>query len=568
MAELKQTLSLIIQTGVLNHSSSLANLVSFSATSEEGDLELASLIFAQMQKPSTFSYNVMIRGYSNDGSRSPERALLLYLKMRREGTNADNYTYPFILKVCSLLLALEFGRCIHGKLFSSGHHSDMHTQSSLIRFYAECGLTECGSQVFAETTERDVILWNSILGCYAKSGVLGMARKLFDEMPERNSASYNAVIAGYVKVGDVGSARKLFDEMPQRDVVSWNTMVVGYARSGFVNEAHRLFCEMPCRNLSSWSGMITGLAQSSRFEEALDVFNEMMIEKVKPNQATLVGALSSCAHLGALEQGMWINAYIERSRFNVDDMLCAALIDMYSKCGLLEGAKFIFFKNREKDVCSWSAMICAFSMHGCCEEAIVLFEQMQNIGIKPNGITFVSILTACAHAGMVNKGKEIFHGMRMIHKIEPSIEHYTCMVDLLSRAGHLEQALNFVRTMPMAPDTFVWGSLVSGFMIHGSHHLLNENVAEELARLKHKDSGTYVLMSNLYASIDQWDDVMRLRGLMIDRGVQKNPGCSLIEVDGIVHEFLVGERTHPQCNEIYLLLNLLNRMVKIEEFAH
>ncbi|CAN6460350.1 unnamed protein product [Victoria cruziana] len=567
MGELKRVLSLIIQTGV-SDDPSIANLLSFSATSEQGDLELAYLIFTQLQKRSTFSYNVMIRGHSKNASSSPERALHLYLKMRREGTNGDNYTYPFILRVCSLLLDLEFGRCVHGQLFSSGYHSDMHVQSALIRFYADCGMVECASQVFAEATQRDVIVWNSILGCYAKSGALSMARELFDEMPVRNSASYNAVIGGYVRVGDVESARKLFDEMSQRDVVSWNTMIVGYARSGFVDEAYRLLCEMPSRNLSSWSGMIAGLAQSNRFEEALEFFVEMLIEKVKANQATLIGALSSCANLGALEQGMWINAYIEKSRFTVDDMLCTALIDMYSKCGLLEAAKFVFFKNRKKDVCSWSAMISALSMHGCCEEAIVVFERMQSLGIKPNGITFVSILTACSHAGMVDEGREIFHGMRMVHRIEPSTEHYTCMVDLLSRAGHLEQALNFVRTMPMAPDTFIWGSLIRGFMIHGSHHLLDKNVAEELARLKPKDSGTYVLMSNLHASIDQWDDVMRLRGLMTEQGLRKNPGCSLIEVDGIVHEFLVGKISHPQCNEIYLLLNFLNRMIKMEDFSH
>ncbi|XP_010262506.1 PREDICTED: pentatricopeptide repeat-containing protein At1g08070, chloroplastic-like [Nelumbo nucifera] len=563
VAQLKQVLAQIIQDGIANHPLSLSSILSFSATSSQPDLCFASLIFACIEKPNSFIYNSMIRGFTNAGDHA--RALHFYLQMNRVEHLPDKFTFPFVLKACAVLEAVELGRSVHGKVLRMGFSLDLFIRSSLVRMYSDFDEIEAARVLFDEIVERDLVMWNSMIGGYMKCGLLERAFELFESMPCKNVATYNAMMGGYAKFGCIEKISKLFNEMPNKDLISWNTVIGAHARFGSVDTTLKLFSDTPERNLTTWSTIISGFAQGGRFGDALEVFRHMLDDGVKPNQAVLVSVLTCCAHLGALEQGRWIHGYIQKNGIEVDDILGASLIDMYSKCGFLQGSMSVFDKMEKKGVCSWTSMIYGYAIHGHPFQSLDLFGEMKSLGFRPNAITFVATLAACSHAGLVDRGRDVFSEMHRVHGIIPTIEHYTCMVDLLSRAGLLDEAQDLIKSMPMKPDIFVWGAFTGGIRIHGGGSgLVSQDVSEGLARLVPRDSGAYVLMSNMYALNNQWDDVTRIRRKMEEVGVKKNPGCSTIEVDQVVHEFLAGGRLHPQSEKIYGILDQIYREIKIQ----
>ncbi|KAF5185790.1 Pentatricopeptide repeat-containing protein [Thalictrum thalictroides] len=484
--------------------------------------------------------------------------------MNRKDSICDNLTFPFVLKACALLLAIELGKSIHGKIVKMGFSSDPFIQSGLVRMYAEFGDIEKARLLFDEIPERDIVLWNSMIGGYLKCGGLEEAQQLFESMQNKNVGSYNAMLGGYVKLGCFETASKLFNEMPDRDFISWNIMAGAHARLGSPEMAWKLFDEAPVRNLAMWSAIICGFSQGSHFGDALQMFKQMLGEGIVPNRAILVSVLSCCSHLGALEQGFWIHGYIEKHGVEVDDILGASLIDMYCKCGLLQGSISLFDKINKKGVSSWTSMIYGFAIHGHSLKALELFSEMKSAGTRPNRITFVAVLSACSHVGLIDRGREVFNEMIQVHNIKPTIEHYTCMVDLLSRANLIDEARQLIKAMPMKPDLFVWGALHGGLRIHGERKCLeDESVTEELTKLEPKDSGAYILMSNIYASNNQWENSLKMRKIMEETGVKKNLGCSLIEVDQIVHEFSAGGRLHPHAEHIYDMLDHIYREIQI-----
>nr|XP_010920381.1 pentatricopeptide repeat-containing protein At3g29230-like [Elaeis guineensis] len=563
ISHLKQLLTQIIQSHASNHASSLAALISFSATSPHGDLRLASLLFAHLPNPNSFAYNSMIQGLVN--GRLPDHAFLLYIRMNRESLASDNFTFPFLLKACSLLSAVSTGKAIHARILRLGFSIDPYIQSGLVRMYSEFDEVETARHLFDGIPDRDVVLWNSMIGGYVKCGNLESARVLFEEMPAKNVGTYNALIGGYVKFGCMDDASILFEDMPERDIVSWNTMVGAHARSGSVAVARGLFSRAPKKNVATWSAIISGFAQSSRFVDALDMFKYMLVEGPRPEQSILVSVLSCCAHLGALEQGIWIHGYIDRQGIEVDDLLGSSLIDMYSKCGMLQGAISVFDKLEKREACSWTSMIHGLAIHGHAHEALEAFEEMERFKIKPNAITFIAILSACSHAGMVVKGRELFYQMHQVYGLIPMIEHYTCMVDLLSRGNYIKEARELIKSMPMKPDVFVWGALLGGLRIHGQQGLIYEQeLGREIVKLEPRDSGAYMLVSNIYASIDQWDDAVRMRGMMERFGIKKNPGCSLIEVEGEVHEFLASGRLSTKSEQAYEMLDRIYKVMEMD----
>ncbi|XP_072956049.1 pentatricopeptide repeat-containing protein At3g29230-like [Typha angustifolia] len=563
-SHLKQLLAQIILSNSSNHSSSLAALLSFSANSSHVDPYFAALLFAHSPLPNVLSYNYSIQSLVD--ARLPDQALLLYLRMNRNSVTPDNFTFTFLLKSCSLLSFVTTGKAFHAMITHLGFSSDPYVQSGLIRLYSEVDEIVDARRSFDETPERDVVLWNTMLGAYVKCGSLELARELFEEMTHKNVGSYNALIGGYVKFGDLISAAKLFEKMPERDIVSWNTMIGAHAKSGNVEKAREYFDRMPQKNIATWSAIISGFTQSSRFREALELFKGMLAEGMRPDQSILVSVLSSCAHLGALEQAMWIHSYITRQGYKVDDLLGSSLIDMYSKCGMLLGAQLVFEGLEKRAVCSWNSMIYALAIHGHPQEAIEAFEEMQRSRILPDDLTFVAILRCCSHAGLVENGREIFSSMRQVYGITPKIEHYTCMVDLLSRANLLDEARELIGSMPMEPDIFVLGALFSGLRIHEQRQTAygEEDLCTEVMKLRPRDSGAFVLVSNLYSSVNRWDEARSTRKVMEEFGVRKNPGCSLIDVNGMVHEFLASGRKHARSKQVYQMLDNVYRAMRTD----
>jgi len=286
---------------------------------------------------------------------------------------------------------------------------------------------------------------------------------------------------------------------------------------------------------------------------------------LKPDDVTLVGVLNSCANLGVLELGKWVHAYIDKNWIKADGYIGNALVDMYAKCGSIDQAFRVFQGMKNRDVYSYTAIIVGLAMHGEAEKALSIFSKMPSVGIEPDEVTFIGVLSACSHAGLVAEGQKYFEEMSRVYNLIPQTEHYGCMVDLLGRAGLINEAEEFIKNMPIEPDAFVWGALLGACRIHGKVEL-GESVMRKLLEVEPERDGAYILMSNIYSSSNKWRDALKLRKAMKGKNMKKTPGCSSIELDGVVHEFRKGDKSHPKSKEIYKLLEDI--MSQLKNYGH
>lgn len=518
-----------------------------------------------------FLWNAVIKSHSH--GVDPRRALLLFCLMLENGVPVDNFSLSLVLKACSRLGFLKGGMQIHGFLRKAGIWSDLFLQNCLIGLYLKCGCLGFSRQIFDRMPQRDSISYNSMIDGYVKCGLIESARelfdlmprekknliswnsmlsgyaqtangvsiaaRLFDEMPEKDLISWNSLIDGYVKHGRIEEAKDLFDKMPIRDVVTWATMIDGHAKLGFVHQAKSLFDQMPQRDAVAYNSMMAGYVQNRYHMEALEMFNGMEKEShLSPDETTLVIVLSAIAQLGRLSKAMDVHLYIVEKQFLLDGKLGVALIDVYSKCGSIQQAMRVFEGIENKSIDHWNAMIGGLAVHGLGESAFDMLLQIERRSITPDHITFVGVLNACSHSGLVKEGLLCFELMRRKHKIEPRLQHYGCMVDMLSRSGSIELAKKLIEEMPIEPNDVIWRT----FLTACSHHKefeTGELVAKHLILQPGYNPSSYVLLSNMYASFGMWKDVRRVRTTMKERKLQKLPGCSWIELDGKVHEFFV-----------------------------
>jgi pentatricopeptide repeat protein len=365
----------------------------------------------------------------------------------------------------------------------------------------------------------------------AKAGHLDEAIVLFDQMTERNAASWNALVCGFIAQGQLSRARELFERMPIRDNVSWITMISGCAKAGDVQAAADLFERMESKDLCAWTAMIACYAQNGYAREALVFFNKMLKPHVwvLPNEKTFSSVISACSQLGDLRFGLWVESFMGSVGVELDDHLRTALVDLYTKCGQMDRAFDLFRGLRTRDLVSYSAMIVGCGLHGKLGEAVVLFKEMSDAKINPNAVTFVGLLSAYSHAGLMEEARACFTSMSTKYRINPSVEHYTIMVDLLGRSGKLDEAFQLIMQMPMRPHASVWGALLLACRLHNNVEL-GEIVASKCFELEPKESGYYVLLGNIYAQAKKWEKVKRLRKIMAERGLSKMPGSSWVHV--------------------------------------
>lgn len=358
----------------------------------------------------------------------------------------------------------------------------------------------------------------------------------------------------YSHLGALVFASQAFDESSNRNIVCWTSLISAHCAHGLVDRAREIFDRMAERNDVSWSAMITGYVQNERPEEAIELFRELKGRgSVKLNDSLLVGILNACAGLGASEEGRWIHDYIDRRETRYGLELGTALLDFYSKCGFLESARKVFYKMASKDVTAWSAMVMGLALNGLGHSAIETFSEMLTCNVMPNAVTFVGVLTACNHGGLVDEGWAYFEDMSRVYGVSPTIEHYGCVIDLLSRAGRTAEAERLIQCMPMEPDGAIWGALLNGCLTHG-YTELGERVGRHVIELEPHHCGRYVGLANVYAAMGRWECVVKVRRAMRDRGVATTPGWSLIEINGVGHKFLAEDRVHPQQEEIYRML--------------
>ncbi|KAH7573802.1 hypothetical protein JRO89_XS03G0209200 [Xanthoceras sorbifolium] len=450
--------------------------------------------------------------------------------------------HPYLMDCCQVLGVFGFG----AELGLYGKDSLGGFNVKLFRILPQQNLLYWTIQYLEKVIE--VVPKNTLTKFFQPSGC-GLDVNRFSFPPLLKAAARIEGLFEGMQVHGLG-AKLGFDSDP-----FVQTSLVGmYAAAGRIKDARLIFDQMVEKDLVSWSAMISGYAESDQPQEALKLFNEMQVLNMKPDQVTMLSVISACAHLGALDQAQWIHLYVDKYGLGGDLRVNNAIIDMYAKCGNLERAREVFEKMQRRNVISWTSMINAFAAHGDASNALAFFHKMKEENIEPNGVTFVGLLYACSHAGLVEEGRKIFSSMINEHNIAPKHEHYGCMVDLFGRASLLREALEVVETMPLAPNVVIWGSLMAACWVHGEIEL-GEFAAKQLLRLEPDHDGALVVLSNIYAKERRWQDVGELRNLMKQRGVSKERGSSRVEINNEVHEFLMADRNHKLADQIYEKLN-------------
>lgn len=345
-----------------------------------------------------------------------------------------------------------------------------------------------------------------------------------------------------------------------RDVYISTALVHMYCSCLSISDASQLFDEMPERNAVTWNALITGYTHNRKFMEATNAFRGMLAAGAEPSERTVVVVLSACAHLGALNQGKWIHEFIYHNRLRLNVFVGTALIDMYAKCGAVDEAEKVFEEIWEKNVHTWNVLISGYAMNGQGDAALQAFSRMLMEDFEPDEVTFLGLLCACCHQGLVTEGRRQFMSMKQQFGLQPKIEHYGCMVDLLGRAGLLEEALQLIQSMSMEPDPIIWRALLCACRVHGNTKL-GEYTIRRLIELEPNNGENYVLLSNLYSREQRWAEVGELRGMMSLRGIGKVPGCSSIEINNVVYEFAASDDRKPEFEAIYKQLdNLIEKL--------
>ncbi|GMH11167.1 hypothetical protein Nepgr_013008 [Nepenthes gracilis] len=603
--QLKQIHAQILRGGLFFDSYSASRLFAALSLPPSSDLMYARKVFDEIPRPNIYTWNTLIRAYAS--SDDPAESLLIFLRLLHECPELPNkFTYPFVIKAATVASDIRVGRAVHGMVVKSILGSDLFILNALVHLYGACGQLDLAYRLFVRIMRKDVVSWNSMITAFVQGGCPEAAVDLFQQMEmenvkpnqvtmvgllsacakkgdleqgrlmhsyiEKNSINLdltlnNAILDMYTKCGRVNEAKRLFDEMPEKDIVSWTTMLVGYAKLGDYDEARLFFDAMPCQDVAAWNALISSYEQNGKPKEALGLFHEFLLSKnAKPDEVTLVSALSACSQLGAIDLGRWIHVYIKNQGIKSNYFLTTSLIDMYSKCGDLEKALEVFHSAERKDVCVWSAMIAGLAMYGRGRAAIDLFLNMQVTGIKPNAFTFTNVLAACSHTGLVDEARLLFSQMEFVHGVLPGANHYSCMVDVLGRAGLLEDAVELIKNMPINPTPSVWLSLLGACRLHTNIDLA-EMAFSHLLEQDPKNIGAYVLLSNIYAKSGMWEKVSELRKLMRVSELKKEPGCSCIEVNGVVHEFLVADTSHPLSTKIYSKLDEIARRLRSKGYV-
>ncbi|KAJ6809400.1 pentatricopeptide repeat-containing protein-like, chloroplastic [Iris pallida] len=558
--DLRQIHAHLIKTRSAHSPAALESLLEASALLVPSSLPYALKLFDETPQPHAQLYNILIRAFNL--SASPLRSLLLFSRMLSASVPADVHTLSCTLKACSMLPSPErHGRQVHAHAVKRGfRYEDGFLSNSLIHMYASCGAVGSARAIFSRVPDRGTVTWNAMCAGYFKAGDWGEVVALFRSMLESGAAfdevTLISVLTACGRLGalDLGEWIGRYVEGRKGMKESRNLMtslVDMYAKCGRVDRARELFEEMAEHDVVAWSAMISGYNQWNRCKEALELFHRMQVAKVEPNEVTMVSVLSSCSVMGALETGRWVHSYIKRRRLKVTVNLGTALVDFYAKSGCIESAIDAFEKLPCRNAWCWTVLIQGLASNGRGREALRYFSSMlEEADLRPNDLTFIAVLSACSHAGLVEEGQRYFDSMKQSYGLEPRIEHYGIMVDILGRAGLLDEAYKFVKEMPIEPNAIIWRTLLSSCKIHKNVKIGEESL-EQIVSLEPRHSGDYILLSNIYASVGRWEDAMRVRNQMKEKGIKKIPGCSLIEVGGITHEFFAEDSAHPQAQEIY-----------------
>ncbi|XP_042388735.1 pentatricopeptide repeat-containing protein At3g12770-like [Zingiber officinale] len=524
---------LLKQRGLFLH---VATKLLALAASLSPSVRYARNLFDAAPRRDSFMWNTLLRAYADLGPCN--EVPFLYAQMHAAGLSPDHFTFPFVVRACAVASAFCEGVQAHCDALRHGFASNPFLQTALVTMYAQNGEVSDAELVFREMHFRNIVSWTSMIAGYVQNFVFGEALGVFRRMVASGTPPNEITMVSVLPalrgpeslvsgMAIHGFAIKLgFDSHPSLA----NALIAMYARCGSTSVARSLFDEMPDRNLVSWNTMIAMYEQSGEGGKAIKLFRAMLTERVPPNGVTLVSLISACAATGALETGRWAHGFARNRGLDADVRVGNALVDMYGRCGSVEEARQVFDSLTPKGVVTWSAMIRSYAAHGRVGDALNLFDEMCEQGLRPNTFTYTSVLAACSHGGLVEEGLRHLDGMRA-YGLTPTLEHCTCMVDLLGRAGRLAEAYKFIKGMAVEPDIGVWGALLGACRIHGELEMA-EAVTEELSpRLGCRNSTVYVLMANMYAEAGRWEEAERVRERMREMELRKDPGQSFVNTD-------------------------------------
>ncbi|XP_076914251.1 putative pentatricopeptide repeat-containing protein At3g11460, mitochondrial [Bidens hawaiensis] len=517
------------------------------------------------------SWNTKLQELTKHGNY--HQSLTLYRQMLRSNTTPNAFTFPVVLKSCGILTLPISGTQLHSHVIKTGCHSEPFVQTGLISFYSKCCSVKDAHQLFDEMPQSQnlTVCYNALVSGYTRNDQFVPAYELFTRMRVSGVRVDAVTMLGLIP-GCTDPERLMLADCLHGFVVKLgldndfrvaNCLLTMYVRCGSKEVSRKFFDFMEVKELVTWNAMISGYAQNGYAVEALELYRELELSGLEPDPITLVGVLSSCAHLGAQKIGLEVENKIQNISFKHNMFLNNALINMYARCGNIKKAQEIFDNMPEKNLVSWTAIIGGYGMHGEGETAVRYFDEMLRANIRPDGPVFVSVLSACSHAGLTDIGLGYFNSMKSKYGLKPGQEHYSCVVDLLGRAGRLDEAQKIINTMPMEPDGPVWGALLGACKIHKNVSLA-EYAFKRVVKLEPTNIGYYVLLSNLYTEVNDTQGILWVRVMMKEKGLKKDPGYSYVEHKGINHLFVAGDHNHLQTDEIYAMLSRLDELINVD----
>jgi len=516
----------------------------------------ARVLFDMNEEKNVVSWNSMIGGYSKDGDF--RRAFELLRKMQIEKLKVNEVTLLNVLPVCEEEIQFLKLKEIHGYALRHGFiQSDELVANAFVAGYAKCGSLDYAEGVFCGMESKTVSSWNAMIGGHAQNDFPGKALDLYllmrDSGLDPDSFTIGSLLSACARLKSLSRGKEIHCFMLRNglelDEFIGISLLSLYVLCGKMLPAKLFFDNMKEKSLVCWNTMINGFSQNELPCDTLDMFRQMLSSKTRPNEITIIGALCACSQVSALRLGKELHCFAMKATLTGDNFVTCSLIDMYAKCGCMEQSQNIFDSVHEKGEVTWNVLITGYGIHGRGQKAIQLFKSMQNAGFRPDSVTFIGLLTACNHAGLVAEGLEYLGQMQSLFGIKPKLEHYACVVDMLGRAGRLYEALELVNELPDKPDSRIWSSLLSSCRNYRDLDI-GEKVAKKLLELGPDKAENYVLISNLYAGLGKWDEVRKMRQRMKEIGLQKDAGCSWIEIGGKVYRFLVAEGSLLQSMKI------------------
>lgn len=555
-----------VKNGLVNSVFVGSSLLDMYAKS--GNIAESRRVFDEMPEKNVVSWTAIITGLVKSGYC--KEGLLYFSEMWSSGLHCDAYSFAIALKACADMCDLEHGKEIHTQVVKKGFDLSSYVVNTLATMYNKCGKLDYGMCLFGRMRIPDVVGWTSLITSYVQMGKEEIAVQQFmrlrDSEVRPNEYTFAAVITACAHLGRIIWGEQLHAHVTKvgsLDALSVaNSVMTLYSRCGLLKSASLIFESMTRKDIVSWSSIITGYSQAGYGKEAFQYFSWMRREGPIPTEYAYASMLSVSGSMSILEQGRQIHAHTLKVGLEHTSLIQSALITMYSKCGSIKDASEIFGDTSDDDVVSWTSMVNGFAEHGDSLEALDLFEKMLQAGLKPDAVTFIGVLSACSHAGLVDLGYRYFDSMTQKFQISPSKEHYGCMIDLLCRAGRLTEAENMINTMSYEVDDVIWSTLLRACRIHGDVERAR-HAAERILEHNPHCAGTLTTLANIYSAKGKWREAADIRKLMRSKGVVKEAGSSWIKVKDEVSAFVAGDKSHPDGELIYNVLDLLTSGVDV-----